>query len=105
MDVVPAYVDATDPGHTRCAYWLAGFLAALALTVVPTPLLEPRYFVLPYIVLRLEVARATIVRPRALAAVVLELVWYTAINVATIYVFLYRPFTWEGSEGWQRFLW
>ena len=116
--LVPAYVasgllwmsslrtsNTADPGHTRCAYWLAGFFAALALTVVPTPLLEPRYFVLPYIVLRLEVARATIVRPRALAAVVMELVWHAAINVATIYVFLYRPFTWEGTEGWQRFLW
>lgn len=72
---------------------------------MPTPLIEPRYFVLPYLVLRLELARATVVRPRTLAAVLLEVGWHAAINAVTIYVFVARPFTWAHEEGVQRFMW
>lgn len=92
-------------GRTRCAYWIAGFVAATALAVVPTPLIEPRYFVLPYLILRLELARATVVRPLAVGAVMLELAWHAMLNAGTLYMFVWRPFSWAHEAGVQRFMW
>lgn len=61
--------------------------------LLPTPLLEPRYFLLPYIFLRTQA-------PSSTQAVKLEGLWYMAINLATMYVFIYceRP-------GVGRFMW
>ncbi|TFK57605.1 glucosyltransferase [Heliocybe sulcata] len=63
-------------------------------TLLPTPLLEPRYFLIPYILLRAQVPDA----PRW--GVLLEGAWYAAINAATMWVFLYRE-----REGVGRFMW
>lgn len=64
------------------------------LTLLPTPLLEPRYFLIPYILLRCQIPD---VSGKGLA---LEGIWYTAINLVTMYVFLYLP-----REGVGRFMW
>ncbi|KAJ7071437.1 glucosyltransferase [Mycena amicta] len=63
-------------------------------TLLPTPLLEPRYFLIPYILLRSQIAD---VPTWSLA---LEGGWYAAINAATMWVFLYMP-----REGVGRFMW
>ncbi|KAJ7693638.1 glucosyltransferase [Mycena rosella] len=63
-------------------------------TLLPTPLLEPRYFLIPYILLRSQVSD---VPTWSLA---LEGVWYAGINAATMWVFLYLP-----REGVGRFMW
>jgi len=63
-------------------------------TLLPTPLLEPRYFLVPYILLRAQVVD---VQPYG---VFVEGVWYSAINVATMYVFLYKE-----RVGVGRFMW
>ncbi|KAJ7770900.1 glucosyltransferase [Mycena maculata] len=63
-------------------------------TLLPTPLLEPRYFLIPYILLRSQVSD---VPTWALA---LEGLWYAAINAATMWVFLYMP-----RENVGRFMW
>lgn len=34
-----------------------------------------------------------------------ELVFYVALDVATTWVFLYKPFKWPNSSDWQRFMW
>lgn len=62
--------------------------------LLPTPLLEPRYFLIPYILLRSQVSRVP------LRNVVLEGVWYGVINAITMGVFLYVP-----REGVGRFMW
>ncbi|KNZ79642.1 Alpha-1,2-glucosyltransferase ALG10-A [Termitomyces sp. J132] len=62
-------------------------------TLLPTPLLEPRYFLIPFILLRAQVAD---VPGWALA---LEGVWYASINAVTMGVFLYLP------RGEIRFMW
>ncbi|KAF7310554.1 hypothetical protein HMN09_00598200 [Mycena chlorophos] len=53
--------------------------------LLPTPLLEPRYFLIPYILLRSQVAE---VLTWSLA---LEGGWYAVINAATMGIFLYMP--------------
>lgn len=63
-------------------------------TLLPTPLLEPRYFLVPYILLRAQVIDVPS------WGVVLEGLWYAAINAATMWVFLYKE-----REGVGRFMW
>ncbi|KIJ22240.1 glycosyltransferase family 59 protein [Paxillus involutus ATCC 200175] len=95
------------PGYQACAWawWLRvapdqTLLQTLILpiaimpTLLPTPLLEPRYFLVPYILLR-----AQVVDMRSVGLVV-EGVWYAVINFVTIYVFLYKE-----REGVGRFMW
>lgn len=63
-------------------------------TLLPTPLLEPRYFLIPYILLRAQVVDVPI------WGVVLEGIWYAGINAATMWIFLYKE-----REGVGRFMW
>lgn len=106
---------------------------ALIPTLLPSPLLEPRYFIVPYILLRLQVppydeAEPIVPSTGSQPAVVpeqpkvhaqqkgfdwaeylpwIELMWYCAINYATMYVFLYKDRTVEinGQEEIIRFMW
>ncbi|KAI9572687.1 glycosyltransferase family 59 protein [Boletus coccyginus] len=95
------------PGYQACAWawWLrvAGdqtLLQTLVLpfasvaTLVPTPLLEPRYFLVPYILLRAQVVDVGSV------GLLVEGLWYGVINFATVYVFLYME-----RAGVGRFMW
>ncbi|KAH9836500.1 glucosyltransferase [Rhodofomes roseus] len=63
-------------------------------TLIPTPLLEPRYFLIPYILLRAQVVDAP------LWVVLGEGFWYGLINAATMYVFLHKS-----RAGVGRFMW
>ncbi|KIM85467.1 glycosyltransferase family 59 protein [Piloderma croceum F 1598] len=63
-------------------------------TLLPTPLLEPRYFLIPYILLRAQVVG---IAPWAVAV---EALWYAAINALTMGIFLFAE-----REGVGRFMW
>ena len=102
-------------------------LLASALSLVTAPLVEPRYFILPWVFWRLLVpapssspAPATTTPHQsststaALAVVALETAWFALINAATMYVFLTRPFYWRDASDSsllldggrvQRFMW
>jgi hypothetical protein len=62
--------------------------------LLPTPLLEPRYFLIPYILLRAQLVDVTT------WGLLLEGLWYGLINAGTMYVFLYKE-----REGVGRFMW
>ncbi|KDN50252.1 hypothetical protein RSAG8_01588, partial [Rhizoctonia solani AG-8 WAC10335] len=62
-------------------------------TLLPTPLIEPRYFLIPYIILRLQTRIPN-------GAVISEAVWYGFINWVSMFVFLYME-----REGVGRFMW
>jgi alpha-1,2-glucosyltransferase len=87
-----------------------------ALSLVTAPLVEPRYFILPWVFWRLRVPQ----RPQRQGlldwALLLETAWFLAVNTATMYVFVTRPFYWKTvaddgtttllDEGRvQRFMW
>ncbi|KAF2840643.1 glycosyltransferase family 59 protein [Patellaria atrata CBS 101060] len=75
-------------------------LGTTALSLVTAPLVEPRYFIIPWLLWRLHLP------PQTRGALVLETLWMGAVNVATVYVFLYRGFEWPQEPGKvQRFLW
>ena len=85
----------------QSAIWAMGYAVAVALVLVPSPLIEARYFVLPYLVLRLHIAPAPSWRRLALEALL-----SLAVNGAVLYLFLYRPFEWAHVPGQlQRFMW
>ncbi|KIP06942.1 glycosyltransferase family 59 protein [Phlebiopsis gigantea 11061_1 CR5-6] len=95
------------PGYIACAWaWflrigndqtlLQNLLVPLFVTptLLPTPLLEPRYFLIPYILLRAQVSDV----PGW--GVVMEGLWYVLVNAATMWVFLYKE-----RAGVGRFMW
>ncbi len=108
------------------------FLLATALSLITAPLVEPRYFIIPYVMWRLMVPawhmedhvssplgnRIPFIRHVAAytrsydVRLFLETAWYMAINVATGYMFLYKPYVWKAEDGtvleagnMQRFMW
>lgn len=83
----------------QSALWTIGFVTATALTLVPTPLIEPRYYLVPYLVLRLHVPEVSAVTAAT------EIAWNALINFVTILVFCRFPFTWTHETGQQRFMW
>lgn len=95
------------PGYIACAWaWyirigqdqtlLQNILLPVCIlpTLIPTPLLEPRYFLIPYILLRAQIADVPI------WGVLLEGLWYSVINWGTMWVFLYKE-----RPGVGRFMW
>lgn len=62
--------------------------------LLPTPLLEPRYFLIPYVLMRAQLVNV------AKGGLLLEGIWYGLINAGTMYVFLYKE-----REGLVRFMW
>ena len=85
-------------GKPVSALWLAGFALATTLVLVPAHLVEPRYFLVPFLVAHAHAEPPTVRAALATATAA------AILNAVTIYVFLYRPFIWpDGSVA--RFMW
>lgn len=101
--LVPVYVFAAwnffDSLRSRSLFWSLGFLACLLAATVPQKLLEFRYFIVPYLMYRLHVPLPSLPR------LALELLLYTAVNAATLYIFITKTFQWPNSSDMQRFMW
>lgn len=91
-----------------------------AASLVTAPLVEPRYFILPWVFWRLLVpsssspsSSASTGRFRAMEPrLVAETLWFALVNLGTMYIFLTRPFLWRAADGslldegkQQRFMW
>lgn len=70
------------------------FLSSLIIVLLPAPLLEPRYFLIPYILLRVQAPEPST------WALLLEGGWYALFNWVTMYVFLHKE-----RAGVGRFMW
>jgi alpha-1,2-glucosyltransferase len=110
------------------------WLASTALSLVTAPLVEPRYFMVPWLIWRLHVpgqvrvenaktTEGTSNRKNDQAArkqnnthpvivwtlehlLWIELAWFLLVNGATCWLFLERPFGWKQEPGkLQRFMW
>ncbi|KAL8818735.1 MAG: hypothetical protein Q9191_007873, partial [Dirinaria sp. TL-2023a] len=99
------------------------WLLATSLSLATAPLVEPRYFILPWLVWRLHLMAPQPVLRRVKMQrgedefritkwdsghdhkLWLETAWFVAINAVTGYVFLYRGFAWPQEVGRvQRFM-
>jgi alpha-1,2-glucosyltransferase len=116
-------------GAVRVSFvWI--WLISTAASLVTAPLVEPRYFIIPWLMWRLHVPNETEadtrgMRPKALkgkkeevkpqrpvlalvASHILwvELAWFLLVNYVTCWMFLYRGFEWvQEPEKVQRFMW
>lgn len=118
LGAVPAV---SPPSLSTALLWLL----ATGLSLVTAPLVEPRYFILPWVIWRLlapawpaHSCRRPLAggdRPRGRAGVlvgglvragrrldvrlVLETVWFVVVHLVTAYVFVARPFYWRAGDG------
>lgn len=109
-------------GLPRVSFVLV-WLAATALSVITAPLVEPRYFIIPWVMWRLHLPplpTPAVYRQRRPAGdreilraqlctywpLFLETAWFVLVNAVTGYVFLYKGFEWPQEPGKvQRFMW
>lgn len=75
------------------------FVMANLLTIVPSPLFEPRYYITPLVVYRMLTNKTDKYRNLA------EFMWSSIINVIIMYIFFTYEFTWDSEEGLQRIIW
>lgn len=90
-----------------------GWILCTAATIVPSPLFEPRYYIVPYILLRLAVGPvkspllpvAALRKYNATVRLGLELVWFWLWARILYMVFHRITFQWEGLADPQRIIW
>ncbi|KAM4675636.1 dol-P-Glc:Glc(2)Man(9)GlcNAc(2)-PP-Dol alpha-1,2-glucosyltransferase [Discoglossus pictus] len=101
--MAPVYVFAAwsimDSLKHKSIFWLLMFLACLVAATVPQKLLEFRYFILPYIIFRLNI------QIPSLTKLLLELALYITVTILTFNLFLNQTFHWPDSDKIQRFMW
>lgn len=83
----------------RPKIWVLAYFLATAAVLVPAPLIEFRYYTIPFYFLMLHSHTVDI------QSLVLIGVGYVVTNVFTMFMFLFRPFNWSHEPGKQRFLW
>ncbi|KAK3324495.1 DIE2/ALG10 family-domain-containing protein [Cercophora scortea] len=108
-----------SPSTSTALIWLL----TTALSLITAPLVEPRYFILPWVFFRLLVPawqpeanpfsadeardswwkrgynRAVGVASRVDLTLAVETAWFLVINLGTMYMFLFRPFMWKSADG------
>ena len=122
-----------QPGTGERVSFVLVWLVSTALSLITAPLVEPRYFMVPWLIWRLHVpgkvqltddehkktdtnATDQAVRKQyGMHPIIIwilgnlqwiELAWFLLINAATCWLFLERPFEWKQEPGKpQRFMW
>ena len=123
----------TNREEVRVSFLLLWLLTS-TLALASTPLVEPRYFIIPWLIWRLQVPLdsisgfengvdrrdkstrtgtkiktwidALVLELSSSYALYLETFWLLFINIITGYMFLYRGFNWPSEPGAvQRFMW
>ncbi|KAF0982571.1 hypothetical protein FDP41_011501 [Naegleria fowleri] len=91
----------------RSLIWTIVFICCTALNLIPLPLVEFRYFIVPFLLMNLNlkhVDSSLEIKHMHTRVDIINMVWYLLINGITIYIFLYKPFTGpDGNEA--RFMW
>ncbi|KAK4396235.1 actin [Sesamum angolense] len=77
----------------------AGIFVACAASLIPAPLIEFRYYTIPFFFLILH-TNITGHKSWLFMGVL-----YLSINCFTMYMFLFQPFSWKHEAGTQRFIW
>ncbi|EFC45755.1 alpha-2-glucosyltransferase [Naegleria gruberi] len=83
--------------NQKSSLWIGTFLFCTALNLIPLPLIEFRYFIIPFMILNLNTSSSD-------RQEFVNILWYLLINGATLYMFLFKPFVGpDGNEA--RFMW
>ncbi|XP_067127075.1 dol-P-Glc:Glc(2)Man(9)GlcNAc(2)-PP-Dol alpha-1,2-glucosyltransferase [Centruroides vittatus] len=79
--------------------WKLTFIFCLIVSLIPQQLLEFRYFIIPYIILRLNMNVGNWLQLLG------ETFVYVFINIVALYLFFYKTFHWPDSNDVQRIMW
>ncbi|XP_047329385.1 dol-P-Glc:Glc(2)Man(9)GlcNAc(2)-PP-Dol alpha-1,2-glucosyltransferase [Impatiens glandulifera] len=85
---------------SRKKIWVLVYFVCCVATLVPAPLIEFRYYTIPFFFLVLHCEDIFDYRSLVLMGMA-----YVTINVFTMVMFLFRPFKWDHEPGLQRFIW
>ncbi|EER23000.1 DIE2/ALG10 family protein [Coccidioides posadasii C735 delta SOWgp] len=113
-----------DPTDGVRVSFVIVWLASTTLCLITAPLVEPRYFIIPWVLWRLHIpssiyslqlSRSDNINASSNEAskqlirylpLIIEGVWFLIVNAVTGYMFLYRGFEWPQEPGKvQRFMW
>ena len=101
--LIPAYLYCTwaflASLEHRDVFWKIVYFICLVLSLVPQQLLEFRYFIIPYVIYRLNLRYGSYV------AIFHEILLYVFVNAATVYLFGEHPFVWQDQKELMRFMW
>ncbi|KAL1932843.1 hypothetical protein VTP01DRAFT_8521 [Rhizomucor pusillus] len=104
--LIPAYIisgaiNLQALARNQTLWTVVGFIVSTMLTLVPSPLLEFRYFIIPFLLYTLHLGP-----PRNLWRTILAMGIFLTIHAATVYAFICKPFEWPQEPGQiQRFMW
>ncbi|KAF6137773.1 hypothetical protein GIB67_040481 [Kingdonia uniflora] len=86
-------------GKTQKKLWMLLFFLACGAVLIPAPLIEFRYYTIPFYFLALhtQLDNNTYWLFMGIA--------YTTVDIFTMMMFLFRPFHWAHEVGTQRFIW
>ncbi|GFQ07333.1 dol-p-glc:glc(2)man(9)glcnac(2)-pp-dol alpha-1 2-glucosyltransferase [Phtheirospermum japonicum] len=78
--------------------WVLVYFFACAASLIPAPLIEFRYFTIPFffLVLNIDITDKS--------WIVIGILYFV-VNCFTMFTFLFRPFAWKHEGGTQRFIW
>lgn len=93
--------------HVYYQTWWIGYFISIFSLLVPSPLLELRYFIVPYFLYRTHVDTKKIYGSlkKQKVAIFTEMIFHLILHISLIFLFIARPFKWENSDEWQRFVW
>ncbi|KAK4772879.1 hypothetical protein SAY87_027898 [Trapa incisa] len=86
-------------GRVKRKIWLMVYFIATAAVLVPAPLIEFRYYTIPFYFFMLN-SHITNDRGWLLMGLL-----YLLVNIFTMGMFLFHPFRWDHEPGIQRFIW
>lgn len=86
-------------GKARNRIWVFSFFISCALVLVPAPLIEFRYYTIPFYFLILHSQVTDYAKWLTIGTL------YVAVNILTMTMFLFHPFHWDHEPGTQRFIW
>jgi alpha-1,2-glucosyltransferase len=91
---------------------ILAFLGCTTLTIAPSPLFEPRYYIIPFVLFRLLIATSyeSFLPNGSLKGIILkrlglEFVWNVVVNLLLIFIFCSYEFKWDNDESIQRIIW
>ncbi|KAH9518944.1 putative Dol-P-Glc:Glc(2)Man(9)GlcNAc(2)-PP-Dol alpha-1,2-glucosyltransferase [Bulinus truncatus] len=101
--LIPTYLFSFYQFFTVTAHkgilWQLSLLLCISLCLVPQSLLEFRYYIIPYYLIRVNMKLPS---SKILLA---ELVFFILLNAFTVYMFIFKPFYWQNNPLPQRFMW
>ena len=85
--------------HRKDAIWKCLYAFSIFISIVPHKLLELRYFIVPYVIWKLNIP------PNNTTILTSELILYNIVNAFTIYMFIFYTFKWPNLNDVQRIMW